>query len=88
MADAKSGCLKGKTPSQAELRLRGRLIQCCALDCALQWAEGYIHPGVNLLLPRGVIRSPQPAFTHATTRRVAGVPIIQRSCAVSTENVT
>ena len=42
-----------------------------------QWNRGLAPPGFdptsvnNLLLPCGVIRSPNRWFTHATTRRVA-----------------
>ncbi len=33
-----------------------------------------LRPGNNLVLPRGVIRSPRSEITHATTRRIAGMP--------------
>ncbi len=56
---------------RAMLRPRRRPNVCCAVDCACGGSGPMITPVNNLLLPRGVIRSPHPAITHATTRRVA-----------------
>jgi len=62
------GCSENRAPKlsippQAMLRLRGRLNVWCAFDCAFRWAGGYVHPGSNLPLPRGVYPLP-PSSDH------------------------
>ncbi len=57
MADAKSGCLKGKTLSRAMLRPRRR--QSFLKRQRLCRHMGYAYPGSILLLPMGNLHSPE-----------------------------
>ncbi len=62
-----------QTALQGVLRLRGRLNVCCAFGCAFRWAGGLLQLSRFQLTTTsgGFIRSPHPAITDATTRRVA-----------------
>ncbi len=63
--------IKNKNALRAVLRPRRRLNLWCALDSARGGPGAMFHPAFNLLLPRGVLRSPHPGITYATACRVA-----------------
>jgi len=64
---------RSKTPSQAVLRLRGRLNVCYAVECAFRWAGGLLWlPRFHLVLPKGEF--PGPLIGGLSTRQLAGSP--------------
>ncbi len=66
-----NGALKMETPFQAVLRLRGRLVLNCVLDCARSGPDTMVTPVPTYYYLRETNRSPYLPVTHATTQRVA-----------------
>ncbi len=49
---------ENKNAFRAVLRPRRRLNLSCAVDCALQWAGDYVHPGKQLATTSGGSSAP------------------------------